>query len=74
MRKYMTYAAVLICTLAFILSSGIRVQTGEFDNAKDYYDTYGFNGAYNAEEQIDNVLQFTVPMFQGVALQKSESG
>lgn len=74
MKKHMKYAAAFICTLAFILSSGIRAWAGEFDNAKDYYDTYGFNGAYNAEEQIDNALRFTVLMFQGGALPKSESG
>lgn len=55
MKKHMTYAAAFICTLAFILSSGIRVRAGEFDNAKDYYDTYGFNGAYNPE---DNKIYF----------------
>lgn len=55
MKKIMTLVTAAICAAVCILSSFISVSAGEFDNAKDYYDTYGFTGAYNA---TDNRIYF----------------
>lgn len=55
MKKIMTLVTAAICAAVCILSSFISASAGEFDNAKDYYDTYGFTGAYNA---ADNRIYF----------------